>query len=75
MIIDSVQHEQRRRDLYWALRTRILTPEEMEEVRQRDYLLAVQLGVPFYEKDKREEFNNALLMQYKMREISTPKGS
>ena len=55
-----------RRDLYWALRTRVLTPTEMDEVRQIDYWLAVEPNQSFKELDKKLEFMEAPWLQFKM---------
>jgi hypothetical protein len=59
--------EQYKRDLYWALRTRVLTLEEMKEVEIYDYTLLTFEGQSYYEKDIKTEFNETLLRQFKMR--------
>ena len=58
-----------RRALYWALRTRVLTTEEMAAVEAMDYYITVEPCVAYYEADKRREFGDALLNQFKMRTL------
>ena len=57
------QIEQSRRDLYWALRSRVLTVKEMAQVKQYDYHIIVEPMTPYREEDVRRQFNDALLQQ------------
>lgn len=59
--------EVHRRELYWALRTRVLTIEEWREVEQYDFWLCVEPMCSYHHKDKVEEFNASLLQQFKLR--------
>lgn len=68
------REERHRRELIWALRTRILTNKEMAEVMQRGEQLLV---TPWTQFNKREveweverEFNDLLLQQFRMRAIT-----
>jgi hypothetical protein len=56
-----------RRQLYWALRSRVLTLEEMREVERYDFYLVFDRGHSYKEADKRAEFNAALLQQFRLR--------
>lgn len=58
---------QARRDLYWALRTRVLTADEMSRVQQMGLWLVTEENTPYYEANKQREFNEALLQQFKLR--------
>lgn len=62
-------YEKRKAELFYALRTRLLTPEESQEVMELDYYILVREGVCFNEESLRRIFNEALLQQFKMREI------
>lgn len=57
--------EQQRCDLYWALRSRVLTDQEMQQVEEYDYRLTIGDN-PYNELEKRREFNDALLAQFKL---------
>lgn len=59
-----------KKKLYWALRTRVLTDKEMAEVESFDYWLLVDGWRPYDEAVKIAEFNQALLQQYKIRDIA-----
>lgn len=59
--------DRKNEELYWALRTRVLTPEEMEEVKRQDYSLLVRTGQSFREAEIRKIFNDALLQQFMIR--------
>lgn len=54
-------------DLLWALRTRVLTPDEMDTVRQCGYWMCAPRNAAFYEADIRNEYNNLLMNQLEMR--------
>lgn len=62
----NMQWEIYKSDLYWALRTRVLTEDEMNRVRGLGYLITVRDGQPFYQDQKINEFNQALMNQYQM---------
>lgn len=59
--------EERRRALYYALRSRVLTDEEMQTVESYDYRICVSMYTSFMPEDKNREFNEALLQQFKLR--------
>ena len=61
------QRERSRADLYWALRTRVLTIEEMQQVRNWDYSLVEASGGPYDAQQLKREFLDALYQQFKMR--------
>jgi hypothetical protein len=61
------KEEKHRCALYWALRSRVLTIAEMEEVESYDYHLAVEPMQSYNREEKMDEFNAALLQQFKMR--------
>lgn len=54
-------------ELLWAIKVRILTPEEMREVRAIGHQLIVRNGVPYFEADIKAEFNALLIGQFNMR--------
>jgi hypothetical protein len=58
------------RELYFALRSRVLTESEMARVAEEDYYLIVENNEVFNAKEKRLEFGDALLQQFKMRAIA-----
>lgn len=67
---------QRLKDLYWAMRTRVLTDEELTEVEKIGWGITIDYisytdgrasSIPYKELEKIQEFNNALLNQFKMR--------
>lgn len=62
------EHNQHRKDLYWALRSRILTDEEMDEVAQYGDSLCIEPMVSYYPAEKKQELNDALLQQFRMRQ-------
>lgn len=58
--------EQHKQDLYWALRTRVLTEDELQLVRRYDFSLCIRYkpgGVSYKEAEKQLEFNQALYNQ------------
>jgi hypothetical protein len=57
----------RRHALFWALRSRVLTDDEMKEVTQYGTQINIDEMVPYYEADKARELNDALLQQAKLR--------
>lgn len=66
--IEWANEQKHRRELFWALRSRILSVEEMEEVDKYGSRINIYDGVCYREKDKNEELNAALLNQFRMRE-------
>jgi hypothetical protein len=64
-------YEKRKTDLYWALRTRVLTDEEMGEVAKHDYCLLIRSGEVYTPSEKIKEFGDALLQQFKIRHITS----
>lgn len=64
------EREAHRVDLYWALRTRLLTKAEMKEVQEYGYDLTVRMSGnmsdSFNEAEKRREFNEALMGQARL---------
>jgi hypothetical protein len=59
--------EAHRRALFWALRSRVLTDDEMREVTQYGDGLNIDTGMPYYAADKAKELNEALLQQQRLR--------
>lgn len=55
--------QQARRDLFWALRSRVLTDEEMQEVSRHGTYLNVEMGQSYRPEEKLAELNAALLTQ------------
>lgn len=62
--------EAHRANLYWALRSRVLNDEEMAEVERYGSSLNIQLMVSYSPHEKEMELNNALLQQFRLREIA-----
>ena len=60
-------HERRKHDLYFALRTRVLTDEEWEEVVRYGDQLNIKNMVSYYPSEKTIELNDAYLQQFKLR--------
>lgn len=59
--------ETHRRNLYWALRSRVLTEKEMDEVTQYGDTLNIEQMVPYRAEEKMKELNDALLQQQRLR--------
>jgi hypothetical protein len=59
----------RRRNLYWALRSRLLTDEEMAQVASWGSSLNIDSGVCYSADEKARELNDALLQQFRFRAI------
>ena len=71
--------EARRRELYAALRSRVLTDEELSEVMDMDYLITVRMeycdengsrSETFKKQEKQREFNDALYQQARIRALN-----
>lgn len=58
---------QRQRELIWALRTRILTSEEMDEVKDFGPYILVENQSSYRQEDIERRFNDLMLLQFKMR--------
>ncbi len=56
-----------KRELWWTLRTRALTDEELQRVREVGYGLCIDTRYPYNEHEKRMEFNAALAEQARIR--------
>jgi len=69
-----LEREKRKRALYFALRSRVLKEEEMQEVEQWDYLLLVPERVSYSPIEVKTEFNAALLQQFKIRRAAESGG-
>lgn len=59
--------EKHKADLYWALRSRVLTSKEMAEVAQYGSKLLVHPMQPYFQEEIDREFNAALLQQFILR--------
>lgn len=57
-------------DLYWALRTRVLTDDEMAQVRRSGTALLMHGGETYSVSELEREFNGALLLQFQMRLVA-----
>jgi hypothetical protein len=68
----AAELELHRRELWWALRSRPLTDDEMAEVKQIGIYLTVGDGESFKEEEKMRELNDALLQQYRLRNMFRP---
>lgn len=60
-------HHTRKTELAWALRTRVLTEEEMGIVASYDYHLITNSGQSYNETEVRRQFNDMLLQQFRLR--------
>lgn len=58
-----------RSELYWALRTRVLTEVELDEVRRYDYGLLVHYNDPFNPVQVNREYLDALEQQFRLRAL------
>ena len=61
------ESERKQADLLWALRTRVLTDAEMEEVRNHGWSLLLFNGMTYREHEVMAEFNQLLLNQFMMK--------
>lgn len=59
--------EERKRELIFALRSRVLTDEEMAEVASYDISLVITPNVSYMREEKDKYFNDLLLQQFKLR--------
>lgn len=65
--------ETARRNLLWALRSRVLAEDEMKRVDQYGSSLNIDPGVSFYRLEKSRELNEALLQQARLRSALLPR--
>jgi hypothetical protein len=70
---ETAKMEQHRRDLWWALQTRVLTQEEMAEVRGYGEMINIEPNQPFMEADKQAERNSAFLQQARLQAVKSGK--
>ena len=61
------EYEQRKLDLYFALRTRVLTDEEWAQVVEHGDHLNISSLQPYFATEKMKELNDAYLQQFKLR--------
>ena len=61
------QRNEQRKELYFALRSRVLTLEEMEKVESMGYTLVTNESECYKVDEAKAEFSAALLQQFKMR--------
>ena len=64
------QWYKRRRDLRFALVSRVLTDEEMSEVASGGLSFFIEPNVSYFEIDKIKEMNECLLQQFKLRAVA-----
>lgn len=64
----------RRRDLFWAIRTRILTVDEMDEIRYMGPWGLAELGRSYGLGELETQYNELLLNQFYMR-LSVERGT
>jgi hypothetical protein len=62
-----ITDDTKRRELYWALRSRIITNDEMKQVEELGVNLVIATGEGFFRLEKERELNDALLQQFRMR--------
>lgn len=62
--------ETRNSKLFFALRSRVLTDEEMADVADLDYRILVKMGQPFRKDEVMRMFSEALLQQFKIRAVA-----
>ena len=61
------EYEKHKRDLVFALQSRVLTDQEMGEVASYDYSLLTTCMIPYSETEVRRQFSDLLLTQFKIR--------
>jgi len=64
-MFDALEEDHRK--LYWALRSRIISDDEMRRVEEFGVYLVIEWSVPFLRPEKEQELNAALLQQFRMR--------
>lgn len=68
------QMQSRRRELFWALRTRVLTNEEMAEALEHGDSLNIENMVPYTAAEKSRELNEAYYQQARLRSLAAQPG-
>lgn len=64
---DMSKHEEARRELFFALRTRLLTETELEAARRAGSQLNIEMRVSYYPDQKARELADAWAVQGMMR--------
>lgn len=59
-------YESRLDELWWALRSRVLTDDEMAEVERARERLVIRIGVLYSQADVEKRFNEGLLQQFRL---------
>jgi hypothetical protein len=70
LVEPSSDYYRHRRDLRFALVSRVLTDAEMAEVASEGLSLFVEPCVSYFEIDKIKEMNECLLQQFKLRAVA-----
>lgn len=65
----ATRREQEREDLIWALRTRVLTPAELQRVRDWGWSILIRPMQGYYETEVQKQFNDLLLQQERLRAL------
>lgn len=63
----SADRETHRQNLVTAMRSRLLTADEMQEVTQLGLVLVTPTGIPYIEADKQRELNDLYFQQFRFR--------
>lgn len=69
-VLREKQRETRRRELIFALQSRVLTDAEMETVQSWDYHILVRDCEPYFEHEKRRQFADLLFAQFRIRQAA-----
>lgn len=64
---ETIRDHERRRALVWALRSRVLTDDEIAEVKRLGADLLVVVGSPYFQADIERRFDDLLLQQFRLR--------
>lgn len=67
---EAQQERDKRHRLMWAMRSRVLTDEEMALVERYGTRLNIDMGVNYKEEEKRKELNDLLFQQFRLRAAS-----
>jgi hypothetical protein len=70
--LETQAREATRKALYWALRSRVLSDEEMAQVDRYGDQLNIDLGKSYMPTDKARELNDALAQQMRLRMMQAP---
>jgi hypothetical protein len=63
----EVERQRHKDELVFALRSRVLTDQEMAEVKVQGVNLLIRPNTPYYQEEKDREFNELLLQQARLR--------